>query len=63
MLGHGRVTKVQELRETANRAFAINQLANDQQAMPVGKRLQEIAGLIGCRFHYLTINFHTCVYT
>jgi hypothetical protein len=31
--------------------------------VPVGKRLQEIACLVGRPLHDVTIYFHTCVYT
>ena len=63
MLGDGGIPKVQEFGKLADRTLAVDQLADDQQAMPVGERLQQFARLIGGTFHDFGINFHTCVYT
>ncbi len=63
MLGHRRITEPQEVREIADRALAVDQLTDDQESMPVGERLQEIARLIRRSFHLGNIYFHTCVYT
>src|SRR5690554_4426179 len=63
MLGHRGITKAEELGEIADRALAVDQLADNQQPMAIGQRLQEVAGLVGRGFHHCTIYFHTCVYT
>ena len=63
MLGHGGIPQVQEFGELADRPLAVDQLTDDQQAMPVGECLQQFARLIGGTFHHFSINFHTCVYT
>lgn len=63
MLGHRGIANAQEFSEVADRALAVDQLANDEQPMAVGERLQQVARLIGSRFHHCDIYFHTCVYT
>lgn len=63
MLGDGGIAQGEELREFPDRMFAVDQLADDQEAVAVGKSLQEIARLVGRVFHHFTIYFHTCVYT
>src|SRR6516164_8705973 len=63
MLGHRGIAQAQELREITNRALAVDQLANDQEPVPVGKRLQKVARPVCRGFHNSNVNFHTCVYT
>ena len=63
MLGHGGVAKAQEFGELADRAFTIDQLADDEQPMAIGQGFQEFARGIGRGFHDIDIHFHTCVYT
>ena len=63
MLGHRGIAKLQELGEIADRSLAVDQLADNQQPVTVGERLQQIARLIGGGFHGCNIYFHTCVYT
>ncbi len=36
MLGHRGIAELQELGEIADRPLAVDQLADDQQSMPVG---------------------------
>ena len=63
MLGYGGVAKAQEFGEVADRAFTIDQLADDEQPMAIGQGFQKVAGAIGRGFHGINIYFHTCVYT
>src|SRR6516164_4109740 len=63
MLGNRGITQAQELREITDRALAVDQLANDQEPVPVGKRLQKVACPVRRGFHNSNIYFHTCVYT
>ena len=51
MLGHRGIAKAEEFGEIADRTLAVDQLADDQQPMPVGQRLQEIARRVGRGFH------------
>lgn len=60
MLGDGRIPDPEILRKLSNRLLAIDELAQDQETMPVGKRLQQFAGIVGGGFHDLKIDFHYC---
>lgn len=63
MLRDGGVPQIEEFREFSDRMLAVDQLADDEKPVAVGKRLQEIARLVGRLFHHVTVYFHTCVYT
>lgn len=63
MLGHRGIAQAQEFGEVADRALAVDQLADDEQPMAIGQGFQKVAGAIGSGFHDLDIHFHTCVYT
>ncbi len=63
MLGYRRIAKAQELGKVSDRAFAIDQLTDDEKPVAIGQGFQEIARVVGRGFHHVNINFHTCVYT
>src|SRR5664279_4985130 len=63
MLRHRGIAQAEERREIANRALAVDQLADDQQPVAVAQCLQKIARRIGGGFHDFNVHFHTCVYT
>ena len=63
MLRHGGVPEVEKLGKLADRVLAVDELADDQEPVPVGQRLQEVARLVGGLLHDFAIYFHTCVYT
>ena len=51
MLGHRGIAQAEKFGELPNRALAVDQLTNNQQPMPVRKRLEKIACSIGSSFH------------
>ena len=55
MLGHRGIAELQKPGEITNRSLAVNQLANDQQSMAVGERLQQVAGTVGRSGHHFTV--------
>lgn len=63
MLGNGGIPQVQEPGQFPDRALAVDQLADDQEPVPVGERLEKVTRPIGRLLHYFAIYFHTCVYT
>jgi Protein of unknown function (DUF2892) len=62
MLGDGGVTDAEKLGELPDRALMLDELAQNQESMPVAEGLEQVAGLIGCGLHLLDIYLHTCVY-
>ena len=63
MLRHGGIANSKQFGKVANRPFSVDQLANDQQPVTVGERLEQLARAISRGFHNLWIYFHTCVST
>ncbi len=63
MLRHRGIAKVKKAGKLADRALAVDQLADDQKPVAVGERLQQIARLIRRPLHHFGLYFHTCVYT
>ena len=63
MLRHSGIANAEERGKFADRALALDQLAQDQEAVAVRERLEQIAGGVGCRLHLGNIHFHSCVYT
>lgn len=63
MLRDAGIANTKELGQLADRSFTLDELAQDEQAMPVGKRLQQRAGAVGRTFHEVGFEFHTCRYT
>ena len=63
MLRNRGIAQLQQFRQLADRTLTVDQLTDDEKPVTAGKRLQEIAGLIGSTLHRLAIYFHSCVYT
>ena len=63
MLGHCRVADAERPGQLAHRALAVDQLTNEQQTVPIGERLQELACPVRRRFHLFRFYIHTCVST
>ena len=63
MLRDAGIADAEELGQLADRSFTLDELAQDEQAMPVGKRLQQPAGAVCRTFHEVGFKFHTCTYT
>lgn len=63
MLGYGGVAGPEESCQFADGSFTVDELAEDQQPMAVGERLEKGARLIRRRRHEIGVHFHTCVST
>lgn len=63
MLRHGGIADAKKRGEFANRALAVYQLTEDQQAVAIGQGLEQLARGIGGGLHLFDVHFHTCVYT
>ncbi len=63
MLRNARVADAEKLGELPDRPFAFDQLADDEQAMPIGERLEQLACTVRRSFHDFDFYFHTCKYT
>jgi len=63
MLRYRGIPNAQKRGEFADRAFALDQLTQDQKPVAVRQRLEKLAGGIGGGLHLVGIYFHTCVYT
>ena len=57
MLGYRRIADAEEGGEFADRAFAVDQLADDHQPVTVGQRLEQIARAVGGGLHVLDYLF------
>ena len=60
MLRDAGIADAEEHGELADGAFPLDQLAKDEQAMPVGERLQQLAGAIRGTRHEISFQLHTC---
>lgn len=58
MLRHRRNAKAEELGHVSHRAFAVDQLTDNEQPMAIGQRFQQIARAIGGGFHRIDANVH-----
>ena len=63
MLRHRWHANPQQLGELADRTLAIDQLADDQQAVAVGERLEELAGAVRRLLHRSYTYIHDFEYT
>ena len=63
MLRHRGIPYAEKRGEFADRTLAVDQLAQNQQAMAVGHRLEQITRDVGGGLHLFAIYFHACVYT
>jgi hypothetical protein len=63
VLRYCRIPDLEELTEISDRPLGIEQLAQDQQPVPVAQRLQELGGPIGGLTHDGDVHFHSCVST
>jgi hypothetical protein len=63
VLRYCRIPDLKELTQISDRPLGIEQLAQDQQPVPVSQRLQELGGLIGGLTHDGDVHFHSCVPT
>src|SRR5450759_753423 len=63
VLRHGRVADFQQRRQFTHRALFLSQLADDDQAVAVGERLEQPTRLVRRGQHVVDLYFHSCVYT
>ena len=49
--------------EFSNAHFTLAKLAENEQAVSVGERLEQAARPIRCRRHHIGLHFHSCEYT
>lgn len=57
------IAHCEKCSEFADRALTVDQLAEDQQPMPVRHSFQQVAGLASCDPHLGCVYLHNYVYT
>ena len=62
MLGHRGTANAKTFGKVSNRALPLDQLTNDEQAVTIGERLEQIGGPISRKFQGLYIYLHSCEY-
>ena len=63
MLGHSGTANAKTFGKVSNRALSLDQLTNDEQAVAIGERLEQIGCTVSRKFHGLYIYLHRCKYT
>ena len=62
MLGHRGIPQVEQRRKLPDRAFPVDELADDQQPVTVGERLQEVACLVCSLLHEFAMYLHNHIH-
>ncbi len=63
MLRDAGIANAEEFGQLADGSLALDELTEDEEAVAVGHRLEEIAGAICRSLHGFDLDFHDCEYT